>query len=80
LSLIHSSLTCGSLPASRRITLPRRWSTRIALPEESCSATDGVETRSKGRARKRYAAEVSAPTGQIWIVLPEKFERNGSFS
>jgi hypothetical protein len=52
--------------------LPRRWSTRIAEPQESCSAIDGVETRSKGRERKRYAAEVSAPTGQIWIVLPEK--------
>ena len=31
-----------------------------------------VETRSNGRDRKRYAAPVSAPTGQIWMVLPEK--------
>ena len=46
----------------------------MAEPHESCSATDGVETRSKGRARKRYCAEVSAPTGQIWMTLPEKFE------
>ena len=46
-------------------------------PQASCTlvATDGVLTRSNGRARKRYAAEVSAPTGQIWIVLPEKLER-----
>jgi len=41
-------------------------------PQASCSATDGTETRSNGRARNRYAAEVSAPTGQIWMVLPEK--------
>ena len=72
LSVIHSSLTSGSSPASRRITLPRRWSTRIAEPQASCSATDGVETRSNGRDRNRYAALVSAPTGQIWMVLPEK--------
>ncbi len=44
----------------------------MAEPQASCSATDGVETRSNGRARKRYSAEVSAPTGQIWIVFPEK--------
>ena len=44
----------------------------MAEPHASCSATDGLETRSNGRERKRYSAEVSAPTGQIWIVLPEK--------
>ena len=54
------------------MTLPRRWSTRMAAPQASCSATLGVETRSKGRERKRYSALVSAPTGQIWMVLPEK--------
>ncbi len=54
------------------MTLPRRWSTRIAEPQASCSATAWLETRSKGRERKRYSAEVSAPTGQIWMVLPEK--------
>ena len=36
-----------------------------------------VETRSNGRERKRYAAPVSAPTGQIWTVLPEKYDWNG---
>jgi len=54
------------------VTTPRRMSTRIAAPEESCSATDGTLTRSNGRARNRYFAEVSAPTGQIWMVFPEK--------
>ena len=44
----------------------------MAEPHASSSAIEGVETRSKGRDRKRYAEEVSAPTGQIWIVLPEK--------
>ena len=39
---------------------------------EQCSQTLGDETRSKGRARKRYWVPVSAPTGQICTVLPEK--------
>ena len=37
-----------------------------------------LETRSNGRARNRYAVPVSAPTGQICTVLPEKYESNGS--
>ncbi|MEK8225731.1 hypothetical protein NKG05_06065 [Oerskovia sp. M15] len=32
----------------------------------------GVDTRSKGRDRNRYAAPVKAPTGQIWTVFPLK--------
>ena len=72
LSVIHSSLTSGSLPAMRRSTTPRRMSTRMAEPEASCSVTESVETRSMGRARKRYLALVRAPTGQIWMMLPEK--------
>jgi hypothetical protein len=72
LSQFHSSLTSGSQPASRRITLPRRKSVRSSQPEAQCSHMLGTETRSKGRERKRYDAEVSAPTGQIWIVLPLK--------
>ncbi|GAB3624622.1 hypothetical protein GCM10027418_27070 [Mariniluteicoccus endophyticus] len=54
------------------MTSPRRWSTRREQPDAQPSHTDGVETRSNGRERKRYAADVSAPTGQIWMVLPEK--------
>jgi hypothetical protein len=50
----------------------RRWSVRWAHPEAQCSQALGVEIRSKGRARNRYVALVSAPTGQIWMVLPEK--------
>ena len=41
-------------------------------PLAQCSHTLGVDTRSNGRERKRYDALVSAPTGQIWMVLPEK--------
>ena len=60
------------------MTLPRRWSVRVAQPPAQCSHTLGDETRSKGRERNRYAAEVSAPTGQIWMVLPEKYDSKGS--
>ena len=77
LSVIHSWLTVGSSPASRRSTTPRRWSMRMADPCESCSAMPGVETRSNGRDRNRYAALVRAPTGQICTVLPEKYDANG---
>ena len=41
LSQFHSSLTAGSSPASRRSTLPRRWSVRWAQPAEQCSQTLG---------------------------------------
>ncbi len=36
--------------------------------------TLGTLVRSQGRARKRKGIEVSAPTGQSSIVLPEKGE------
>ena len=35
-------------------------------------------SRSHGRALKRYGVAVSAPTGQICTVLPEKYDENGS--
>ncbi len=53
LSVIHSSLTTGSSPESRRSTWPRRWSMRIAEPHESCSAMLSLLTRSNGRDRNR---------------------------
>ncbi|CFR68849.1 Uncharacterised protein [Mycobacterium tuberculosis] len=53
LSQFHSSLTSGSSPASRRSTLPRRWSVRCAQPDAQCSQTLGLETKSNGRARNR---------------------------
>ena len=39
---------------------------------------DSTSSRSHGRARNRYGFAVSAPTGQICTVLPEKYELNGS--
>ncbi len=54
------------------MTAPRRKSVRSAQPDEQCSHTLGEDTRSNGRERNRYCALVSAPTGQIWMVLPEK--------
>lgn len=60
------------------MTLPRRWSVRVAQPPAQCSHTLCEDTRSKGRERNRYAAEVSAPTGQIWMVFPEKYDSKGS--
>jgi hypothetical protein len=72
LSQDHSPLTSGSSIAIRRSTTPRRWSVRIAQPDAQCSQVLGVDTRSNGRERNRYAAPVNAPTGQIWTVLPEK--------
>jgi hypothetical protein len=35
-------------------------------------------SRSHGRALNRYGFAVSAPTGQICTVLPEKYDANGS--
>ena len=54
------------------MTLLRRQSVRCAHPDAQCSQTESVERMSNGRARKRYDALVSAPTGQICTVLPEK--------
>ena len=47
-------------------------------PTESIHAVEIVSSRSHGRALNRYGLAVSAPTGQICTVLPEKYEANGS--
>ena len=47
LSQFHSSLTCGSSPARRRRTLPRRWSVRIAQPRGAVLAD--ARARTPGR-------------------------------
>src|SRR6476659_8831964 len=47
-------------------------------PTEQFVQVDSTSSRSQGRARNRYGLAVSAPTGQIWTVLPEKYELNGS--
>ena len=41
-------------------------------PTEQSVQVDSTSSRSHGRALKRYGLAVSAPTGQICTVLPEK--------
>jgi hypothetical protein len=43
-----------------------------------CGQIESPEATSKGRAANRYVVEVSAPTGQIWMVLPENGHRKSS--
>ena len=47
-------------------------------PTEHVVQVDSTCSRSHGRALNRYGLAVSAPTGQICTVLPEKYEANGS--
>ncbi len=47
-------------------------------PALQCWQTESPDVRSKGRAANRYGVAVSAPTGQIWIVLPLKGDRKSS--
>ena len=47
-------------------------------PTEQVVQVVSTCSRSHGRDLKRYGAAVSAPTGQIWIVLPAKYESKGS--
>ena len=62
-----------------------RWRTRrsrldctvIRQPTEHVVHVVSDSARSHGRALKRNGVAVSAPTGQICTVLPEKYELNG---
>ena len=58
-----------------------RWSrldcTVIRQPTEHVVHVVSDSARSHGRALKRNGVAVSAPTGQICTVLPEKYELNG---
>src|SRR5690554_6758744 len=51
--------------------------TVIRHPTEQSVQLDSTSSRSQGRALNRYGSAVSAPTGQICTVLPEKYEANG---
>src|SRR3954453_10766676 len=46
-------------------------------PNAQVVDVDSTFSRSQGRARKRNGDAVSAPTGQIWTVLPLKYDANG---
>ncbi len=50
----------------------------VRQPTEHVVQVVSCSPRSHGRALKRYGAAVSAPTGQICTVLPEKYDANGS--
>ena len=52
--------------------------TATRQPTEHVVHVDSTWSRSHGRALKRYGVAVSAPTGQICTVLPEKCEVKGS--
>jgi hypothetical protein len=47
-------------------------------PTEQEVQVDSALARSHGRARKRKGSAVRAPTGQIWIVFPLKYDEKGS--
>src|SRR3546814_13982198 len=52
--------------------------TATRQPTEHEVQVDSTWSRSQGRALNRQARDVRAPTGQIWTVLPEKYEAKGS--
>ena len=52
-------------------------STVMRQPTEQDVHVDSTFSMSHGRALKRYGDAVSAPTGQICTVLPEKYEAKG---
>ena len=66
-----------STPWKRRTWL-RHDCTAMRQPTEQPVQVDSTSSRSHGRAWNRYGLAVSAPTGQICTVLPEKYEQNGS--
>ena len=63
-----------------RLTLPSRVVALMLQPTGQRPQTVGTFWISHGRASKRYCVEVSAPTGQISVTLPEKWPLYGSSS
>ena len=58
-----------------RLTLPSRIVAVVLQPVAQPVHTVGTFWISHGRASKRYDVDVSAPTGQSSITLPENTER-----
>ena len=78
LSVIHSWFTVGSSPASRRSTTPRRWSTRMADPWESCSPTPGVRHQvERARPEPVRRAGQGADRADLHGVAREVADANG---
>ena len=63
-----------------RFTLPSRVVAEMLQPTGQRPHTVGTFWISHGRASKRYCVEVSAPTGQSSVTLPENAPRYGSSS
>ncbi len=60
-----------STPRKRTRSPAEDWAT-IRQPTAQAVQVVSICSRSHGRDLNRYGAAVSAPTGQIWIVLPAK--------
>ena len=71
MSEIHSSFTSSFSRGRMRSTSPARASTRMLLPTASMTSTDSVFDSSHDRATNAYGFEVSAPTGQRSMMLPD---------
>ena len=80
LSQSQPSSTSGWFRESMRLTLPSRVVAATLQPTGQRPQTVGTFWISHGRASKRYCVEVSAPTGQSSITLPEKGARYGRSS
>ena len=70
--------TSGWFRERIRLTFPSRVVTPMLQPTGQSPQTEGTFWISHGRPSKRYSVEVSAPTGQSSITLPEKRSRYGS--
>ena len=80
LSQSQPSSTSGWLRERIRLTLPSRVVALMLQPTGQRPQTVGTFWISHGRASKRYCVEVSAPTGQSSITLPENGALYGSSS
>ncbi len=69
----HSLTSSFSKGSTRLTTSCLVWTIRLA-PRESCGLTDLRRESSQVRAAKRKGFEVSAPTGQRSMMLPESSE------
>ena len=72
LSQSQPSSISGWLRERIRLTLPSRVVALMLQPTGQRPQTVGTFWISHGRASKRYCVEVSAPTGQSSVTLPEK--------
>ena len=71
LSEIQHSLTASFSSGSTRMTRPFFTCTMRLLPSASCGDTDLRRESSQVRAAYRNGFDVSAPTGQMSIMLPD---------